>query len=180
MTQPYQTLKRKIVLENPWFQLQQNDIKLPNGTQTVYHVLNKANAVWIVPVLSDGRVVLINQYRYPINEWCLEVPAGGIPPDTTPQEAARQELKEEIGGTAQSWTFLGAYWTMNGLGDEKAYLYLATGVELGTMQHEATEIIERRIVSMQTALELAQTGELGDAPSALALLLAQQHLPPLS
>jgi ADP-ribose pyrophosphatase len=173
---PYQTLRRRIVVQNPWYQLRQDDVILPNGEQTIYNVINKASAVWIVPLLKDGQIVLINQYRYPIDEWCLEIPAGGIAPDKTPEEAARQELREEVGGKAEALLFLGQYWTMNGIGDERAYLYLATGVTLGDLHHEASEVIELKIIAAQDALMMARTGEIADAPSALALLLCEPYL----
>jgi ADP-ribose pyrophosphatase len=163
-------------VQNPWFEVRQDNIVLPNGEQTVYNVLHKANAVWVVPVLEDGRVVLINQYRHPIGEWCLEIPAGGIPADQTPEEVAKQELQEEVGGAAAEWHFLGKYWTMNGIGDELGYFFLATGVTLSASHHEATEIIELQIVPAAQALEMARSGQILDAPSALALLLCQDRL----
>jgi ADP-ribose pyrophosphatase len=173
---PYQTLNRRVVVQNPWYQLRQDDVILPNGQQAVYNVLTKADAVWIVPVLKNGDVVLINQYRYPIDEWCLEIPAGGIPSDKSPEETAHQELEEEVGGQAEELIFLGQYWTMNGLGNERAHLYLATGVTLGELHHEATEVIELKIVSAQDALQRARSGEIADAPSALAILLCEPYL----
>ena len=92
MKKPYKILKSRTVAKNPWYRLRQDDIALPDGSQIVYNVLNKADAVWVVPVLGDGRVVLINQYRHPIDDWCLEVPAGGITPGRDPEEVARMEL----------------------------------------------------------------------------------------
>lgn len=173
---PYQTLASRILVENPWFRLRQDDIRLPNGQQAVYNVINKPDAVVIVPILTDGRMVLINQYRYPIEKWCIEVPAGGIPDNTPPEVAARNELAEEIGGQAQSLLSLGAFWSMKGIGDEKMYIYLALGVTLGQTQREATEIIELRIVSIAEALHMARSNEIDDGPSALAILLSEAHL----
>jgi len=176
MKKPYQTLSNKILIKNPWFSVQQDEIRLPSGEQTAYNVIRKANAVWIVPVLSDGRVVLINQYRYPISEWCLEIPAGGVLPDSTPEEMAIRELKEEIGGTAQTLKSIGTYWTMNGIGNELGHFYLATGVTLGEQHHEPTEVIELKIVSGTKAVEMAQSGEIADAQSALGILLCKDWL----
>ncbi|HLA45186.1 MAG TPA: NUDIX hydrolase [Aggregatilineales bacterium] len=173
---PYQTLNSKIVFKNPWYQVKQDDVILPNGDQTIYNRIDKGNAVWIVPVLPDGRVVLINQYRYAIDEWCIEIPAGGIYGDQTPEAVARQELKEEIGGEAESIHFIGNYWTMNGIGNEMAYFYLAQGVTLGEQHHEPTEVIELSIVEAHEAIRMARSGEIADGPSALALILCENLL----
>jgi 8-oxo-dGTP pyrophosphatase MutT (NUDIX family) len=174
---PYQTLNKRLLYENPWYQLRQDDVVLPNGEQTVYNVINKGDAAWIVPVLADGRVVLINQYRYAIDEWCLEIPAGGIYGDLSPEQTAHQELREEIGGTAGSLSFLGKFWTMNGIGNELGHFYMAQDVALsGALEHEATEVIELKIVDAQEAIAMARSGQIGDAPSALAILLCESRL----
>lgn len=104
---PFRKLRSRIIAQNPWYTLRQDDLILPNGEEIIYNVVHKANAVWIVPVLEDGRVVLINQYRHPIEAWCWELPAGGIPDGQDPESIARRELKEEIGGQAAALTFLG-------------------------------------------------------------------------
>jgi ADP-ribose pyrophosphatase len=173
---PYEILQQRIKLKNPWYTLRQDRVRLPNGQETLYNVVDKNDAVWIIPVLADGRVVLINQYRYPIDAWCLELPAGGIPQGQDPHAVARQELQEEIGGTSADWHYVGHYWTMKGIGNEGAYFYLARGVELGPVQHEATEVIELNIVTAAQALAMARSGQIADAPSALALLLCEAWL----
>lgn len=172
----YETLTSKIVAKNPWFQVRQDDIRLPNGEDGVYNVINIGDAVWVVPILSDRRVVLIHQYRYPINGWCMEIPAGSIKPGYTPRDTAIEELREEVGGTTDELIFLGNYWTMKGIGDEQGHFFLAKNVTLGEMHHEATEIIERKIVPFEQALAMARNGQLNDAPSALAILLSADFL----
>ena len=174
---PYQTLNQRLLYQNPWYQLRQDDVVLPNGEQTLYNVIDKSNAAWVVPVLRDGRVVLINQYRYAIDDWCLEIPAGGIYGDRSPEQTAHQELREEIGGQAGSLTFLGQFWTMNGIGNELGFFYIAQDVTLSqSVQHEATEVIELKIVEAAEAIAMAKSGQIADAPSALAILLCESRL----
>ena len=173
---PYQTLSSKTIFKNPWYQIKQDDVILPNGDQTIYNRVDKGDAVWIVPVLPDGRVVLINQYRYAIDEWCLEIPAGGIYAGQTAEAVAYQELKEEIGGETDFMHFIGKYWTMNGIGNEMAHFYLAKAVSLGEQHHEPTEVIELKIVEADEAVRMARSGEIADAPSALALILCEHLL----
>jgi ADP-ribose pyrophosphatase len=139
-------------------------------------VVEHPGAVWVVPVTPQGEIVLEWQYRYTVQEWCWEVPAGGLLPNISPEEMARRELREEIGGTAANLQFVGRFFTMNGIGDEVAHVFLATGVELGEVDRESTEIMELRSVPAAEALRMARAGEISDGPSALALLLCERHL----
>ena len=106
----------------------------------------------------------------------MEVPAGGLSPGLTPEEVARLELLEEVGGEAAELRFVGQFYTSNGISNEVAYVYLATGVELGEAAHEPTEMIETRLVPIQEALRMARAGEISDGPSALALLWCEPLL----
>lgn len=91
-----------------------------------------------------------------MDDWCYDVPAGGISAGLAPAEAARRELLEEIGGIA--------------------YVYLATGVELGEPDREPAEPVEIRVVPVEEALRMARNGEISDGPSALALLWCEPAL----
>ena len=106
----------------------------------------------------------------------MEVPAGGLSPDLTPEEVARRELLEEVGGTAADLRYVGQFYTSNGISNEAAYVYLATGVELGDAQREPTELMESRLVPVEEALRMASEGEVTDGPSALALLWCERLL----
>ena len=106
----------------------------------------------------------------------MEVPAGGLSSGLTPEEVARRELAEEIGGTAAELRFIGQFYTSNGISNEVAYVYLATGVELGQAHPEPTELMEIRLVPVEEALRMAREGEITDGPSALALLWCEPML----
>ena len=111
-----------------------------------------------------------------MDDWCYEVPAGGISPEGSPEETARRELLEEIGGTARDLRLVGQFYTSNGISNEVAYVYLATGVELGETHREPTELMEMRLVQIEEAIRMAREGEITDGPSALALLICEQLL----
>ena len=99
----------------------------------------------------------------------MEVPAGGLSPDLTPEEVARRELLEEVDGTAAHLRYVGQFYTSNGISNEVAYVYLASGVELGDAHREPTELMEMRLVPVEEALRMAREGKVTDGPSALAL-----------
>ena len=111
-----------------------------------------------------------------MDDWCYEVPAGGLSEGLTPEETARKELLEEIGGLASEFRYIGQFYTSNGISNEVAYVYLATGVELGKASREPTELLEVRLVAAENALRMARSGEISDGPSALALLWCESLL----
>jgi hypothetical protein len=88
------------------------------------------------------------------------VPAGGLSPSLTPEEVARRELLEEVGGEAAELRYVGQFYTSNGISNEIAYVYLATGVELGETHREPTELMEVRFVPAEEALRMARSGDI--------------------
>ena len=106
----------------------------------------------------------------------MEVSASGLSPDLTPEEVARRELLEEVGGRAAELRYIGQFYTSNGIFNEVAYVYLATGVELGQARREPTELMEICLVPVEEALRMAPEGGTSDGPSALDLLWCEAQL----
>jgi ADP-ribose pyrophosphatase len=173
---PYETLSSKYLWQSQWYNLRQDEIQTPDGSRCTYTIVEHPGAVWVVPLTEEGEIVLERQYRYTVRDWCWEVPAGGLLPGTAPEEMARRELHEEIGGTAAHLQYIGWFYTMNGIGTEVAHVFLARGVRLGEAQREPTEIMELQRVPAAQAMRMARVGEITDGPSALALLLCEPHL----
>ncbi len=176
MAIPWKTLHSKYLWQSRWYSLRQDRLRTPEGHEFTYTLIEHPGAVWIVPVTADGQIVLIWNYRYTVEDWCYEVPAGGLSPDLTPEAVAHRELLEEIGGTAGELRHVGQFYTSNGISNEVAYVYLATGVKLGETQREPTELMEIRLVSVGKAMRMARDGEISDGPSALALLWCERLL----
>lgn len=172
----YTRLGSRYVWQSRWYNVRQDRLRAPDGNELTYTVIEKPEAVWIVPLTERGELVLIDQYRYPIGAWCLEVPAGNIEQGHTAQQMAARELREEIGGEAARWTHVADFYTMNGIGDERAQVFAALGVRLGTPHREPTEHIMRRVVPLAEGLAMARSGAIQDGPSALAILLAEPIL----
>ncbi len=119
---------------------------------------------------------MLYQYRYTVQDYCWELPAGSIKPGQSPQQAAIDELREEVGGAAKMWRKLGEFYTGNGICNEIGHFYLATGVTLSDPNHEAAEIIEIHPMPIKRALGMLHTGKITDLPSATALYLCQNEL----
>ncbi|MCL4870394.1 MAG: NUDIX hydrolase [Anaerolineae bacterium] len=177
---PFQTHSRQTVWSCPWYSVRQDEITLPNGQPGVYNVIVKPPAVWIIPVTDDGQIVLIYTYRYTVDDWCWEIPAGSLKPGETAQDAAATELAEEIGGTARAWHYLHQFYAANGICDEVGHIFLAAGVTLSRPHHEPAEVIQIHPKPIAEVLHMARTGQISDGPSALALLLAENQLRDLS
>ena len=177
---PLRTLSSEVVWSSPWYWVRQDRIRRPDGTDGVFNVVEHPGAVWVVPLTDDGKIVLLRHYRYTVDDWCWEVPAGGIKEHATLEETALEELKEEVGGAAKELHHIGHFYTSNGISNEVAHVFLAVGVHLGETSHEPAEIIEVHLRPAELVFNMARNFEISDGPSALALLLCEQHVRQLS
>lgn len=122
------TLSSREVYCNPWMRLREDEILRSNGHKGIYGVVEKHPAAVILPI-QEGRVWLVEQYRYTIQERALELPQGGWEIEVEhPEELARGELREETGLEAAEMTLLGTLWIAYGFTRQKQYVFLATGL----------------------------------------------------
>jgi ADP-ribose pyrophosphatase len=122
------TLSSREVYRNPWMRLREDEILRSNGEKGIYGVVEKDEAAIILPI-DNGRVWLVEQYRYTIQERALELPQGGWEMEIeNPEELARGELREELGLVAAEMTYLGALWIAYGFTRQKQHVFLATGL----------------------------------------------------
>jgi ADP-ribose pyrophosphatase len=175
-THPILPLDSRRVWDCPWYGVRQDRIRLPDGSEGVYNVVELPDAIWVVPVTTAGEIVLLRHYRYPLRRWGWEFPSGGITPERDARAAAERELLEETGGTASAWRLLMTVSTMKGIGTEQAHLFLATGVRLGATQHEPAEVMTVHTFPASEVLRMARAGEIHDGVGVLALLLAEAFL----
>ncbi|MBP8002324.1 MAG: NUDIX hydrolase [Chloroflexi bacterium] len=173
---PFHTLTSQIAWSCPWYSVRQDQIILPNGQPGVYNVIVKDPAVWIIPVTTTGHIALIYTYRHTIDDWCWEIPAGSVKPEQTVQEAAIAELREEVGGTTDQWSYVTRFYPANGICNEIGHIFLATGVTLSQPAHEPAEVIQIHTKPITEVLQMAQAGYITDGPSALALLITADKL----
>jgi 8-oxo-dGTP pyrophosphatase MutT (NUDIX family) len=122
------TLATREVYRNHWMRLREDEILRSNGQKGIYGVVEKNDSAIILP-LDHGRVWLVEQFRYTIQERALELPQGGWEMEVeNPEELARGELKEEMGLDAAEMTYLGTLWIAYGFTRQKQHLFLATGL----------------------------------------------------
>lgn len=164
---------------SPWLTLRQDRIQLKGRDEPIeFNYQEHAGAVGVVPLTREGDVILISQYRYTIDDWSLEIPAGGMhdADGASPEEVARKELEQEIGATCGDMLYIGCYYTTIGQSDQAYHIYLALDVALVREQStEETEQIEVRPTPAAEALAMSRDGRIKDSNSALALLLCESH-----
>ena len=122
------TLSSREVYRNNWLRVREDQIERSNGNKGIYGVVEKDPCAVIIPI-EDGRVWLVEQFRYTIQERALELPQGGWEMENVhPEELARGELREETGLDAREMTLLGSNWIAYGFARQKQFIFLATGL----------------------------------------------------
>jgi 8-oxo-dGTP pyrophosphatase MutT (NUDIX family) len=172
------THSSKIVHKNNWFKVKKDDVTRPTGKKSEYYVVMSEPAVFIIPQDDVGNIYLIGQTRYTIGEYSMEVPAGNSEGGDV-LEAAKRDLQEETGFSAENWEKLGEFYPANGLLNEKAHVYLATGLEQTGKNEQAEEGIDELYkFSLKDLLEKINNGEIQDGQtlSSLMLLLNKKGL----
>jgi ADP-ribose pyrophosphatase len=174
----WRRLETDYAFECPWFRVRTDVVRWPDGEIGPYTYIEDVGAVWVVPVTIDGEVVLIRQFRYTVDDWCWEVPAGGFHDfNGSPMELARRELAEEVGGTSGDWRYIGSFRPGNSVIDAVYHVVLASNVRLDrNVDREPSEIIEVHPVPPARALAMARSGEMADGYSALALFRCEPYL----
>jgi ADP-ribose pyrophosphatase len=150
------------------FALLHERIVLPSGLRQDLTLIDHPGAVAVVPVGTDGRVLLVRQYRHATGSWLWEIPAGRLEPGEAPLAAARRELEEETGLRAAEWSSLGGFFAAPGFCSEWMHLFAACGLAPAgpsRAPHDADEELEVAWLPFTEALELTSQ----DAKSAIAL-----------
>jgi 8-oxo-dGTP pyrophosphatase MutT (NUDIX family) len=163
---------RSTAFETPWRRLV-IDI-LEDGRD--YSYLETPRAVWVVPVTDEGETMFVRQYRHPVRAHPLEMPAGSIDAGETPAAAAARELREEVGGVARELRQVGGFYSSSAHLTLQGLVFLATGVAFEAPTRAAAEGIELVRMPFRQAVALAHGGELCEAQSALAVILAGHAL----
>lgn len=165
---------------SPVNRMRADRVSIPGRGEIQYSYLERGESVIIVPLTVDGQVALIRQYRYPVDQHCLELPAGCCRDQgqSSLEEVARRELREEIGGTAASLEYLSWFYSSSSLSDEVCHVFLARGVAIdaGSSATEPGEHLEVRLVPVADAVAMARGGQIKTGTCALAILWCEERL----
>ena len=164
------TITSKLIHQGRNFNFKTDDVQLPNGKITTREIVDHPGAIAIVPILEDGRVLLVRQYRYAAGKELLEIPAGTIEKGEAPDTCARRELKEETGDTAGSMKKILAMYMVPGYGNEVIHLYFATELKAGESSMEKDEYIALEAYSPDELLEMMEKNTIEDAKTIAGVL----------
>lgn len=143
---------------------------MPDGTRHVREVVRHPGAVVILPLLDDGRVCFVRNYRVAVGQTLVELPAGTLESDEDPAQTALRELAEETGYRAGRMEHLITFCMSPGILDERMHLYLAESLQPGPTALEAGEDIQPLLCTWEDALEMARRGDIRDAKTLVGLL----------
>jgi rSAM/selenodomain-associated transferase 1 len=164
-----------LVAGSPWRAMLHDRLRW-NGSESEYGYLAVPRAVFVAAMTGDGDLLLVRQYRHPVRDWTLEVPAGSVADGESPLEAAQRELREETGGRADTWTHLSTFFSSSAHISLRSDAFLSTGVELGDAEPEQGEDVALVRMPLAEAVARARAGGFAEGQTALTILLAAERL----
>jgi 8-oxo-dGTP pyrophosphatase MutT (NUDIX family) len=160
---PWRRRARRLAYSNPWIDVLHDEVDRPDGSPGIYGVVHFRNlAVGVVAVGDDGRLLLVGQHRYALDEYSWEIPEGGVPVGESALEGAQRELREETGFEAASWRQLFRITVSNSVTDERGVIYLARGLRPGPAAPEPSEDLEIRWATLEEVLAEIDAGHIHD------------------
>jgi ADP-ribose pyrophosphatase len=150
-------------------------VTLPNGVVKNREVVRHPGAAAMVPVLDDGNILLIKQYRHAVGQFVWEIPAGTLEPEEDPLACASRELVEETGYDAATFDKLTGIWPAPGYTDEHIHIFLASGLTKAEQNLEDDEVLEIQPTPLEKCLEMIMTGEIQDGKTIIGLLLTSSR-----
>lgn len=170
-----ETLSSRKVFEGRALKLRVDTVKLPGGKQTTREIVEHENCVAIVALDDADNILLVKQFRKPVEKDLLEIPAGGIDPGETPEDAVRREMREETGFLPRKVAKLGGFYSSPGFCTEYLHLYLAGDLVTSPLQAEDSESISLVRVPLAQIPGLIASGAICDAKSIAGLLAFREY-----
>jgi 8-oxo-dGTP pyrophosphatase MutT (NUDIX family) len=169
------TVKSSIdVYDNPWVRVTDHAVLRPDGSPGQYGVVHFKNiAVGVLPIDEEGSVVLVGQHRFPLDSYSWELPEGGGPRGENALDAAKRELLEETGASAENWAPLLECDLSNSVTDERGVCFLAWGLRAGQATPDPEEALAYRKISFSALHDLVLTGEIRDSLTIMMVLSAR-------
>ena len=159
------------VFDGKVFEIDRDRVRMPNGREVTVDIVRHARSVVLLPVPNPGHIVLIRQYRYAVNRWLWELPAGSVDPEEEPEAAARRECHEEIGQVPETVVRLAAFLPTPGYCNEEMVFFRLSGLTVADEPAEADEDedIEPRTFTIADAREMVRRGEIVDMKTVVGL-----------
>ena len=168
-----QPLNRQRLFDGKVFAVDRDEIRMPHGRDVTVDVIRHPPSAVIVPIPEPGHIILIRQFRYAVNRWLWELPAGSVDEGETPEEAARRECHEEIGQVPDTVVRLGSMYPTPGYCDEEMFFFRVSGLTEPTHDAELDEDedIEVRVFTVKDVKDMVRRGEIVDMKTVIGLTL---------
>lgn len=154
-------ISSKIIYENPWVRMREDAVEFPDGKQGIYAYTDRVDAgPMIIPVTAEGKLIVLKEWRYPIQNWTYCFPFGGVESGEDVLTAAKRELAEETGFTAEKWESLGQLIIDPGGNSQITPVFLATELTIGETHLDGAEIHEVMEFAVEEIMQNIATGEM--------------------
>ena len=169
-------VETKTVYEGIIVNVRRDIAELQNGSQAEREVVEHPGGVGVIAVTGDGEVVMVRQYRYPMERETIEIPAGKLEGGEDPFGCAVRELSEETGYTAGRYVDLGPIYPSPGFSRETLYLYLALDLQKGEMHLDDNELLSVEHIGIDKLIEKIMANEVRDAKTVIGIMKAKLFL----
>jgi ADP-ribose pyrophosphatase len=173
---PWKRISRSVLFRNGWWAYVRDEYVLPSGKTGEYHLVHTNGASMVIPVTGEGKLLLVNQYRYLCAKESIEFPCGGVKDGSTYQETARHELREETGYTADALSEAGEFNPYNGVTDEICKIFIARGLRFVGGKPDDTEEFEYLHLTPSEIGARIVSGEIWDGMTIAAWAIAQSRI----
>ena len=167
-------VSREEIFDGVIVHLVRDTVELPNGAKATREVALHNGAVCVVPVTDEGEIIMERQFRYPFDEVIWEIPAGKLDKGEYDHlEAAKRELREETGYTAEKYTFIGELYPSPAILSENIHMYIATGLKKGDQELDEDEFLDVVKVPFADVVKMILENKIPDAKTQTAILKAK-------
>jgi len=170
-----ETVSTESIFDGKMISLQVDTVALPDGKTATREIVKHPGAAAVMALL-DGKLLVVEQFRKPLEKFQIEIPAGKLDPGEDPAVAAARELEEETGYRAEELKLVSAFYTSPGFADEKLYLYFADKVVPGTLNPDEDEYLEIEAITLEQAEAYIAEGRISDAKTILAVYAWKLYL----
>lgn len=173
---PFELLKSEPLLQGRTFKIRRDTLKTPDGHETKLEIVEHGGSVVLVPIDDQRNLLFVRQYRHAAGKDVLELPAGTRDENEPYEECAAREIREETGMEAGRLEKIGEFYLAPGYSTEFMAVFLATQLKHNPLQADEDEFLQIEKIPSKKAMEMAEGGEVADAKSLAALLLARSYL----
>jgi len=173
---PFELIKSEPLFQGRAFKIRRDTLKTPDGKETKLDIVEHGGSVIIIPVDDDGNILFVRQYRHAAGMDMLELPAGTLEEGEDPAVCAAREIREETGFAADKIKKIGNFYLAPGYSTEFMHVYLAQELRHDPLEVDADEFLSVEKIPFAEAIQMAERGEMPDAKSLAALLLAKSYI----